>query len=233
MKKLKTLKMLKIINKKNISYFSKGGVINTITKINNTFNNNNPLIIVSYKNPETQKYEIIKDETNNVYILNNKNKSKNTLQLLAKKQSYYTGQPNIFIKNAIPKITYLVTLTDPDAPNGESKDNQIIKTNKTYTHWVFTQQGTDNTLLSPHTEYVKYAPPTPPRGVHRYVFTLYSIKKRNANNSTTQKVLSILGDLKADSNIRMNYYELIIVPLINLKLIEQHYSMLYKVASSI
>jgi phosphatidylethanolamine-binding protein (PEBP) family uncharacterized protein len=82
-----------------------------------------------------------------------------------------TGQPQVY--NNLPLITiqpadtktYLVTLTDPDAP----KENNVGK--QTWTHYVALIQP-DGTVLQ---EYYKYQPPSPPAnsGTHRYIFNVY------------------------------------------------------------
>ena len=108
----------------------------------------------------------------------------------------YAQPPNITIQNAKPKL-YLITMTDPDAPNGmKLNTSNLIKTknktniNHTYTHWVYLQdmrkQNTTEIL-------VPYAPPSPPFGIHRYQFRIYDItnlqqtildtlKQKNINN---------------------------------------------------
>jgi phosphatidylethanolamine-binding protein (PEBP) family uncharacterized protein len=114
----------------------------------------------------------------------------------------YSKPPKITIQNAKPKL-YLITMTDPDAPNGIQKNmNQSKQINQsknhTYTHWVYLQdmrqQNTTNTPSSTQI-LVPYAPPTPPYGIHRYQFKIYDITnlqqtildtlKNKINNTTS------------------------------------------------
>lgn len=94
-------------------------------------------------------------------------------------------QPDINILNAEKDKTYLLTLTDPDAPNGEGQTGNHI-----WTHWVATIK---NNILG--NLIVPYAPPSPPRGTHRYEFKLYDTS-----------ILNGLPSSLADSDERGNYY---------------------------
>ena len=91
----------------------------------------------------------------------------------------YSKAPQITINNSDMNKTYLITMTDPDAPNGI--ENKIG--NFTYTHWVFTQiNGKINeTFLS-------YSPPSPPKGTHRYIFKLYDVSNVKKNDLNILKV---------------------------------------------
>ncbi|KAL2136229.1 hypothetical protein VTI74DRAFT_4859 [Chaetomium olivicolor] len=96
-------------------------------------------------------------------------------------------------------ITYVVTLTDPDAP---SRDNPKWSE---YCHWIASgtlkpgicdpkDPGPCPPVLTDLNEVVKYAPPTPPEktGWHRYVFLAFV-----PSNGTTEKLhLSKPGERK-------------------------------------
>jgi|688.fasta_scaffold405671_2 phosphatidylethanolamine-binding protein (PEBP) family uncharacterized protein len=86
----------------------------------------------------------------------------------------YSKAPQIIINNSDINKTYLITMTDPDAPNG--LENKLG--NFTYTHLVFTRNGNDNNTYN---EIVPYAPPSPPRGTHKYQFNLYDVSQINTD----------------------------------------------------
>ena len=71
--------------------------------------------------------------------------------------------------NSIPNITVnypnriLLIMLDPDAPNGQGNMN-----NKTFVHLV---QIYENGKLKK--TLVPYYPPTPPKGIHRYITYIY------------------------------------------------------------
>ena len=108
----------------------------------------------------------------------------------------YSKAPQITINNSDMNKTYLITMTDPDAPNGI--ENNIG--NFTYTHWVFTQiNGKINeTFLS-------YVPPSPSKGTHRYIFKLYDV-----SSIDTKK-------LKVNTNNNADYYKITLKPFLNKK----------------
>ena len=76
-------------------------------------------------------------------------------QFLSKSDVYNT--PTITLHSLDDKNKmYTLLMIDPDAPNPE------------YLHWLIVNISKDkNNILIP------YAPPTPPSGIHRYVFYLY------------------------------------------------------------
>jgi phosphatidylethanolamine-binding protein (PEBP) family uncharacterized protein len=98
----------------------------------------------------------------------------------------YKTEPTVVVNNANPKKIYMITMTDPDAPNGEQEKDKTI--NRTYTHWVYIQ--TENKKII----FVPYSPPTPPHGTHRYIFNLYDITNKTYNNKS-EKISS--GDLSS------------------------------------
>jgi len=87
---------------------------------------------------------------------------------LTGKSDIYNKKPTVVITNEDPNKIYMVTMTDPDAPNGMEEGIDKGK-NLVFTHWVYIQQNNTKT------EYVPYAPPSPPKGTHRYQFKLYDV----------------------------------------------------------
>jgi phosphatidylethanolamine-binding protein (PEBP) family uncharacterized protein len=115
----------------------------------------------------------------------------------------YSKPPKIKIQNAKSKL-YLISMTDPDAPNGIQQTNKTMNKstqNHTYTHWVYLQdmrkQNTTNTSnIPPPTQIiVPYAPPTPPKGIHRYQFKIYDL---------TNLPQTILDTIKNKINNKIN-----------------------------
>ena len=82
-------------------------------------------------------------------------------QDLTGKEILYNKKPMIKF-NPHKEKTYLITMTDPDAPNG------------IWTHYVVLMNN--NSVLE---EVYPYQPPTPPpnSGVHHYIFNAYEINK--------------------------------------------------------
>lgn len=110
----------------------------------------------------------------------------------------YSKAPQITINNSDMNKIYLITMTDPDAPNGiENK-----RGNFTYTHWVFTQKGNNN---KSYNEFVSYTPPSPPKGTHRYIFKLYDVSMIDTK------------ELKVNNNNNADYYKTILQPFLNNK----------------
>jgi phosphatidylethanolamine-binding protein (PEBP) family uncharacterized protein len=125
-------------------------------------------------------------------------------QDLTGQSQYYNNQPIIRIQNANNNSLYLIIMYDPDAPNGlEATDKS---SNHIYTHWVATINTNTNTNNNGNIEQilVKYAPPTPPKGTHRYIFNLYDITIKKDD-------LNFLNTLMMDNNnnnndTRSSYY---------------------------
>lgn len=78
-------------------------------------------------------------------------------QDLTGQAAIYNSAPTLTLTNADPTKTYLIKMTDPDAPGG------------TYTHYVVKYTGGKSTPSS------AYRPPTPPKGtgIHHYMFHIY------------------------------------------------------------
>jgi phosphatidylethanolamine-binding protein (PEBP) family uncharacterized protein len=126
----------------------------------------------------------------------------------------YSKPPKITIKNAKSKL-YLITMTDPDAPNG-IQTNKINQTsNHTYTHWVYLQDMRKQNTTNTSTQIlVPYSPPTPPRGIHRYQFKMYDITnvpqtildtlKNKINNKTLDRNTYYKNNLKSLIKYKLN-----------------------------
>jgi len=110
----------------------------------------------------------------------------------------YNKEPTVIFNNALQNHTYLVTLTDPDVPNGFEIDKSITAPNYTYTHWVYTYtySNTNPSLTNQVSIIVPYTPPRPPKGTHRYVFKIYDLP--------AVMVSSLKMDMNIDTN--SNYY---------------------------
>lgn len=78
-------------------------------------------------------------------------------QDLTGQAAIYNLPPTLTLINADPTKTYLIKMTDPDAPGG------------TYTHYVVKYTGGKSTPTT------AYRPPTPPKGtgIHHYMFHIY------------------------------------------------------------
>ena len=97
--------------------------------------------------------------------------------------AYHTGtlnkEPTTNIIGIMNNTKYLVLMYDPDAPNGQNEIDNYI-----YTHWIFTQTGNnynEREILLP------YRPPKPPKGIHRYIFSVY-----NAKNITNDEIENLI-----------------------------------------
>ena len=178
-KKLSRVKLSKkYISKKNKSRINKfRGGSNNKTKTKNITINNSKKESLTIFYPDV----VISDNIN----LTNKN---------------YQKQPDVIINNADKNKIYLITMTDPDAPNGEGNSNNFV-----YTHWVYTQSKENNMV------YVPYLSPSPPKGTHRYQFNLYDItnkisnKNNNNNNNASKRNKITENDL---SGLRISKEEL-------------------------
>ena len=116
----------------------------------------------------------------------------------------YNGAPNVIINNSDPNKIYMLTMTDPDAPDGN--EEKYKNTNKVFVHWVYIQTS-DNKQI-----YIPYYPPSPPKGIHRYQFHLYDItnKKDKKTEIISSRDLSILKVTNEELNkpgFRKEYYE--------------------------
>jgi len=116
---------------------------------------------------------------------------------LTGKPDIYNEEPTVVINNAVPNKIYMVTMTDPDAPNGMEETDK--SKNHVFTHWVYIQQNNTKT------EYVSYAPPSPPKGTHRYQFKLYNVTGIGKEKLDLELDLDL--NLKMGNNNRINYFD--------------------------
>ena len=131
-----------------------------------------------------------------------------------------TGKELLY--NKIPMIrfnphkekTYLITMTDKDAPNGPNGVGS--KTKQIWTHYVIFMNN--NSVLE---EVYPYHPPTPPpnSGVHHYIFNAYEIDKDTnimGTNIMGPNVMgpNVMGPNKVNGGI---YYKQVLEPIIKNK----------------
>ncbi len=125
---------------------------------------NSPILRILYNNVEIQNGENITD----------KNISK-TIDIRNKPKVLVNVNVNV-ITNSKTNSRYLITMVDPDAPNGKNNTNQ----NHNYVHWIYLQEGNGNGNANSNTyDILQYAPPSPPSGIHRYKFNIYEISLEN------------------------------------------------------
>ena len=115
-----------------------------------------------------------------VYYNNNKINNGDDLTYLYNSGTLNT-QPTVLLNldnENIKKNTnkkYLIILHDPDAPNGF--DSPQNNENQEYIHWIFLQFSNSNYSNITIKEILPYTPPSPPRGTHNYIFTVYDCSK--------------------------------------------------------
>lgn len=129
----------------------------------------------SITNPNIQPITLTISYPPQLNIINHKQDLTNYKQL-------YVKPPVVKINNVDPnsKKIYLISMTDPDVPNGIENKNKFDNNNtisRTWTHWVFTCDANNKILDT----YVFYNPPSPPQGTHRYVFDIYDVTNINLN----------------------------------------------------
>jgi phosphatidylethanolamine-binding protein (PEBP) family uncharacterized protein len=161
------------------------------TRPNNTKKNNTKIETLKVSYPDT----ILQSIKNNQDIKNF--------------STIYQNAPQVTIQNAKSKL-YLITMTDPDAPYGMQNTITTNTKNHTYTHWIYLQDMRNKNNTS--TILFKYAPPSPPYGIHRYQFNLYDITnvsqmildtlKKNINNSLDRNIdyLSTISTINNKNN---------------------------------
>jgi phosphatidylethanolamine-binding protein (PEBP) family uncharacterized protein len=121
-------------------------------------------------------------------------------QDLTGKEILYNKKPMIKF-NPHKEKTYLITMTDPDAPNG-------IQAKQIWTHYVVLMNN--NSVLE---EVYPYQPPTPPpnSGVHHYIFNAYEI------NKDTNVMGPNIANADAKTMDGSVYYKQILEPIIKNK----------------
>ena len=132
----------------------------------------------------------------------------------------YNTEPSVKFNNALQNHTYLITLTDPDAPNGFEINKSTTSPNHTYTHWVYTYSNTNPSITNQVSTIVPYTPPRPPKGTHRYVFKIYDLP--------SNMVSSLKMDMNIDTN--SNYY---VNKLKKLRKYQTKFILYYTVKSSV
>jgi phosphatidylethanolamine-binding protein (PEBP) family uncharacterized protein len=125
--------------------------------------------------------------------------------------------PNITIINSVNSVNsvsweekdkkYLITMTDPDAPNGQGQTGNNI-----WTHWVVTMQnGSIDKVIVP------YQQPSPPRGIHRYEIKVYDVSmithlpptiKGNGNKERSTYYNNLLTFLQGKNEIGYIMYKI-------------------------
>ena len=206
-KKLKT-KLKRKINTKS-RFIQHGGINNKTTNLLELPESpeSPESLVISYSSTDKNSKQVFIN-INNININNNNNID------LTGKAEYYINEPNIFIINAKPKKLYMVTMIDPDAPNGLEVTDK--SSNHIYTHWVATINTNTNNNGNIKQILVKYAPPTPPKGTHRYIFNLYDVTQKKDD-------LNFLNTLKMNNNdTRTSYYNKKILNINNYKLQNQN-----------
>lgn len=107
---------------------------------------------------------------------------------LTGKDKFYKDAPTVMINNAKEKHIYMVTMTDPDAPNGKDATD-----NYRFIHWVYIQIQSKKQKVV----FVPYAPPSPPKGIHRYQFNLYDITNKTFDTNPKNISSVDLSNLRA------------------------------------
>ena len=132
-------------------------------------------------------------------------------QDLTGKEILYNKKPMIKY-NPHKEKTYLITMTDPDAPLGSNG----IQAKQIWTHYVVLMNN--NSVLE---EVYPYQPPTPPpnSGVHHYIFNAYEINKDTNIANANVVDANVVDPNKVDPNKVDGsvYYKQILEPIIKNK----------------
>jgi phosphatidylethanolamine-binding protein (PEBP) family uncharacterized protein len=160
-----------------------------------------PILRIFYNNVEIQNGENISD----------KNISK-TIDINTEPKVLVNANVNVNANSNI-NSRYLITMVDPDAPNGKNNTSQ----NHNYVHWIYLQEGNSNgnenaNVNSNTYDILPYAPPSPPSGIHRYKFNIYEILLE------TYETLKNIKSNILNAN-RSNFYDNFFNTYINNKLI--------------
>ena len=164
---------------------------------------NSPILRILYNNVEIQNGENITD----------KNISK-TIDINTEPKVLVNANANANVNaNANSNINsrYLITMVDPDAPNGKNNTSK----NHNYVHWIYLQEGNSNENANVNSntyDILPYAPPSPPSGIHRYKFNIYEIPLE------TYEILKKIKSNIVNAN-RSNFYDNFFNTYINNKLI--------------
>lgn len=74
--------------------------------------------------------------------------------------------PTVTLEGSHPGRLYTLVMSDPDAPSPEHP------THREWLHWIVTDIPGGAKDIAEGTQVAAYMPPTPPKGTHRYVFTV-------------------------------------------------------------
>ena len=120
---------------------------------------------------------------------------------LTGQDAIFNKEPNVAITNSKPNKIYMITMTDPDAPNGEGNSNNFV-----YTHWVYVivNKKIDNQIKQEKIIFMPYSPPTPPSGTHRYQFNLYDISNKTVDAKTVKLEARDLMVLRLNDDEKLN-----------------------------
>lgn len=94
---------------------------------------------------------------NQIHIFYNGVKGNSQLLQVTDTQS----QPRLLLTPSKEGNLYTLLMSDPDAPA------------KSWLHWLVTNIPGSAPDVSQGDEVISYAPPSPPSGTHRYIFSLY------------------------------------------------------------
>ena len=180
----------KIKNKRNTNTNIYHGVGGSGGNGTNTLTNKKEKNEKIDKTDKTEKKESLIVYYSNTIITNNKD--------LTGKDEVFKNEPTVSINNAKPNRIYMITMTDPDAPNGEGNANNFV-----YTHWVYIVVYTNQTNQK-KIVFMPYAPPTPPRGTHQYQFNLYDITNKTNDKDSTKLDVRDLMVLRLDKDEKLN-----------------------------
>ena len=192
----------------------------SLKKPNITKSTSNKTYTINKTKKVNSKLEYIKVSYPDTLLQNIKNNQDITnIPGINNVSNIYSKPPKITIQNSKPKL-YLITMTDPDAPNGiQTNMTNPAKKNNTYTHWVYLQdmrKKNNNTSNKSQTAQIilPYSPPTPPYGIHRYQFHIYDITnlpqtildtlKNKINNNTPDRNIYYRNNLKKLIKYKIN-----------------------------
>jgi phosphatidylethanolamine-binding protein (PEBP) family uncharacterized protein len=155
-------------------------------------------VVNNNKDKKANKDKNEKDESLIIYystniISNNKD--------LTGQDAIFNKEPNVAITNSKPNKIYMITMTDPDAPNGEGNSNNFV-----HTHWVYVivNKKIDNKIKQEKIIFMPYSQPTPPSGTHRYQFNLYDISNKTVDAKTVKLEARDLMVLRLNDDEKLN-----------------------------
>ena len=140
------------------------------------------------------------EKTESLIIYYSNNIISNNIDLTGQ-DAIFNKEPHIVITNSKPNKIYIITMTDPDAPNGEGNSNNFV-----YTHWVYVivNKKIDNQIKQEKIIFMPYTPPTPPSGTHRYQFNLYDISNKTVDTKSVKLEARDLMVLRLNDDEKLN-----------------------------